>query len=56
MLEKVHEIGFVYNDLKEDNICVGFPEESNPSILKLIDFGVCTKYLDEAGNHIQLSE
>ena len=53
MLEKVHETGFVYNDLKEDNVCVGIPEESNPNMLKLIDFGVSTKYLDDDRNHIQ---
>ena len=53
MLEKVHKTGFVYNDLKEDNVCVGIPNESNSSMLKLIDFGVSTKYLDDERNHIQ---
>jgi serine/threonine protein kinase len=26
LLEKLHEMGYIYNDLKLDNICVGFGE------------------------------
>ena len=69
-LEKVHELGYVYNDLKPDNILIG-----NSSVLKdfeegaelhskkfesyqyykirLVDFGIVEKYLDEEGNHIE---
>jgi len=56
MFEKLHSIGYVYNDLKEDNICVGKPKEQNPDTLKLIDFGLCTKYLNESGEHIDQKE
>ena len=52
MFEKIHSIGYIYNDLKEDNICLGTPREINPHSLKLIDFGLCTKYLDSAGKHV----
>ena len=54
MLEKLHSVGFVYNDLKNDNICIGNHNEQNPKLLKLIDFGLCTKFLDSNGNHIKM--
>ena len=52
MIEKLHSIGYVYNDLKLDNLCVGAAKEGNPELLKLIDFGLCTKYMDRDGKHI----
>ena len=57
-------MGYVYNDLKADNICLGeyYTDEQmddmeeldkimNSVKLKLIDFGVSTRYLriDQAG-------
>lgn len=46
MFEKIHSTGYVYNDLKPDNICVGtFNNQSNLHKLKLIDFGLATPYL-----------
>jgi serine/threonine protein kinase len=41
----VHSIGCIYNDLKLDNICVGYPDESELDVLKLIDFGLATSYV-----------
>lgn len=46
LLEQIHSIGYIYNDLKPDNICIG--EYDNPQSLnklKLIDFGLATSYL-----------
>ena len=40
----INKLLFVYNDLKGDNICVGLYEETNPGLLKLIDFGLATRY------------
>ena len=42
MLETTHEAGYVYNDLKLDNIMVG----KDLSSLHLIDFGFASKYRD----------
>ena len=54
IIEKLHETGYVYNDIKPDNICVGIYNKSNTDHkLKLIDFGLSTRYLDlESKEHI----
>lgn len=53
MLEAVHGCGYVYNDIKPTNLIVGKLYQSNdePSKLKMIDFGLATKFLDKNGNH-----
>lgn len=55
LLENFHNIGYIYNDLKLDNILVGDKDSSYESLSKitLIDFGLCTSYLDKDGNHVQ---
>lgn len=67
MLEGVHAAGFVFNDLKLDNIMVGIkdrlPREGSQGnvfaegTLHLIDFGFATRYIDkETGLHIKQDE
>jgi serine/threonine protein kinase len=62
ILEKVHESGYVYGDLKLDNIMIGqrdnLPSSSCDDAfqgvsLNLIDFGFATKFLDKNGCHLQ---
>ena len=46
MIQEFHSTGYVYNDLKPENICIGEHENDEElHILKLIDFGLCTKYI-----------
>ena len=53
ILEEVHTIGYVYNDLKPDNICVGkFNDKETLHRLYLIDFGLSLPYLLPNGDHI----
>ena len=54
ILQKLHSIGVVYNDLKWDNVCL----ENNGDLhsIKLIDFGLCSKYKNEYGSHIMPQE
>ena len=61
ILEMVHNSGYIYGDLKLDNILAGHGENlptgsvdnsfSNIS-LNLIDFGFATKFVDNAGQHL----
>lgn len=67
MLESVHAAGYAYNDLKLDNLMVGFQSKlakgyteenafSNAS-LHLLDFGFATRFIEKTtGQHIQQEE
>ena len=54
-MEKVHESGYTYNDLKLDNILVGDVDQTPDKMheIRLIDFGFAERYRDKDGNHIQ---
>lgn len=49
VFEQLHKIGKIYNDLKLDNILIGDSAGSPESLssVKLIDFGLCSDYLDD---------
>lgn len=49
LIKKLHSIGFVHNDIKTDNILIG---SRDPSRIVLIDYGLCTPYLNANGDHI----
>ena len=53
IFQKLHSIGYVFNDLKADNLCIGDYGETNPKLIKIIDFGLCSRYLDHNGNHVK---
>ena len=68
VLQKIHEYGYVFNDLKPDNILIGdLPLYFYQEMIKqkktidkrqfcqvhLIDFGLTTSYNDENGKHIK---
>lgn len=58
ILEKVHQAGFTYNDMKLDNILVGdylgTPETLHE--IRIIDFGFAARYRDTNGDHIKQLE
>jgi casein kinase 1 len=68
MLESVHSAGYVYNDLKLDNLMMGlknkkvsssFTEENifATADLHLVDFGFATRYSDKVtGHHFEQAE
>ena len=62
-LEAVHSSGYVFNDLKLDNLMIGInqkvlkPREDlsmlSQCTIHLVDFGYATKYLNKDGKHIK---
>jgi serine/threonine protein kinase len=49
-LKVIHDAGYIFNDLKPDNILLNYQEKSLSS-LNLVDFGFSTKYLEKEGDH-----
>ena len=49
-LRILHKLGYVHNDLKLDNILIGFKD---PAQIYLIDFGLSCKYLNEDNAHVE---
>ena len=46
LLEDLHSIGVIHNDLKLNNLCVGGPKSDDElDELKLIDFGIASSYV-----------
>lgn len=49
----VHGKGLIHRDIKPENFLFGLGRKSQT--VHLIDFGFCTNYLDEDGNHVQMT-
>ena len=47
-MRALHKMGFTHNDLKLDNILVGYKD---PQMIYLIDFGLCSRYCNPDGTH-----
>jgi serine/threonine protein kinase len=57
-LQIVHEAGYVYNDIKLENVMIKQNKDETSSDLKvvLVDYGMAMKYTDEAGDHLENQE
>ena len=50
-LKGMHELGFVYRDLKPSNLCIGYTDAYNlqekleSNKVYCVDFGLCTEYM-----------
>ena len=61
-LQRVHSIGYVHWDIKPHNILYSYSESDEfdetpgevPNKFCLIDFGICSPYLDDEGNHLPM--
>ena len=51
-IEIIHEKGVIHNDLKPDNMSMGM-DAKNSSQLYIIDFGMCSRWKEADGSHIQ---
>lgn len=49
-LKTMHDMGYVHNDLKLDNILIG---AKDPKTIYLIDFGLSCSYLNADGQHVE---
>lgn len=54
ILEALHDVGLVYNDLKPENVMIGdaWSSQNSLSDVRVVDFGFCSEYLDSKGDHI----
>jgi serine/threonine protein kinase len=52
----LHETGYIYNDLKTENVMVLNNEDKKGVQVKLIDYGFATRYIDKKGVHLENSE
>ena len=51
LIRELHDIGYIHNDLKLENILIG---KSDPSKIHLIDFGLCQQFMQPDGvTHIE---
>jgi serine/threonine protein kinase len=64
-LKKLHSAGYVHCDIKPQNVLFNFPEDEKETFASesyyqsnytLIDFGICTRYVDEFGHHLEKSK
>lgn len=60
-LKLIHNTGFLYNDLKLNNIVIGDAEEHKNHAkslhkIRIIDFGLAQKYYDSNGQHIPMKK
>lgn len=62
--EKIHEAGYTFNDLKPDNILMGFNPDLDENLkrnvfkntkIHLVDFGMAESYIVD-GEHISQNE
>lgn len=53
-LEALHELGYLFLDLKLDNILLGSHNlhTTESSLIYLVDFGISRRYLDHSFEHI----
>lgn len=57
-IQVVHEAGYVYNDIKLENIMIQKSKDdsiTDPKII-LVDYGMAMRYQDDQGNHLQNKE
>jgi serine/threonine protein kinase len=52
-LKAVHDCGYLFNDLKPNNILVGNSDEKDLHKIRLIDFGISKPFVDDNGAHIK---
>jgi casein kinase 1 len=45
----MNSLGFVHNDLKLENILVGYKD---PATIYLVDFGLTCRFLNDDGTHV----
>jgi serine/threonine protein kinase len=51
-LKNIHAAGYIYNDLKPDNLLLDYGSKNLDSI-HLIDYGFATKFLDKKEKHVK---
>ena len=56
ILEAIHSTGYLHNDIKPDNLCLGsFEDNDNVKSIRIVDLGISRKYLEQ-NQHVEPDE
>ena len=56
-IEKIHEHGLIYRDVKPENILVGRMAQQKENVLHIVDYGLAKPYIDsETHKHVTYAE
>ena len=55
-LKMVHQAGYVYNDLRPENVAIDFDEGNGNPVATLLNFGLTTKFKYPNGTHLLNTE
>ena len=51
-LEKLHNLGFIYRDVKPENFLIGSTKRPESNTIYMVDYGLTTPFMDKSENHI----
>ena len=51
-LEQLHNLGFIYRDVKPENFLIGSTKRPGSNMIYMVDYGLTTSFMDQSEKHI----